>query len=48
MADIRRRAHTHGFRDETPDVESEARRLDLIAGVQERGSFRRRLRALHS
>ena len=42
----RRRADPDGFGDETLDVESEARRLDLVTGLQQRGAFRRRLQRL--
>ena len=46
MRDARRRADPHGLWDETLDVESEARRLDLVTGLQERRAFRRRLQRL--
>ena len=44
----RRRADPHGFRDETLDVQSDTRRLDLVSGLQERGAFRRRLQRLRN
>ena len=48
MRDARGRADPHGFRDETLDVQSDTRRLDLVSGLQERGAFRRRLQRLRN
>ena len=41
-------AQTATLRDETLDVQSDTRRLDLVSGPQQRGAFRRRLQRLRN
>ena len=48
MRNARRRANPDRLRDEALDVESDARRLDLVSGLQQSGAFRRRLQRLRN